>query len=259
MLSILFTFAHYALTPIRFILFMLVLNMFFHIIGNLENQIAIQQLVVIGSKMLLYLLYMNVVISHEDVVKYLEYVYTNKKFLVVFNHTTFIDGFILLSTFPCCCFLMLKTYAYNVIGYTEKFHQNTKGIFISKGETTAKIIEQVEKRKSGDFVLFVAPGSGNVASIPGNITEFKGMGAFAGKFPVLPVIIKYEDESLNHNHEHGESMVHSCLKLFLLNNYRIDIKVGDMIEPIENETIEEYKDRVYNIMNDEYHSLQKMV
>ena len=50
-------------------------------------------------------------------------------------------------------------------------------------------------------------------------------------------------------------MLHSCLKLFLVQNYKIKIKVCDMIEKIENETIEEYKDRVYNIMNDQYNKM----
>jgi hypothetical protein len=145
---------------------------------------------------------------------------------------------------------------FDIIGYNQKFHENTKGIFVAKGETTAKIIEKVENRKVGDYVLFVAPGSGNTSSIPDNITEFRGSGAFAGKFPVLPIIIRYEDESLNHNFDNGESMIHSCLKLFLLNNYKIHIKVGDMTEPTDEETIDEYKTRVYNFMNDEYHNMK---
>ena len=50
-------------------------------------------------------------------------------------------------------------------------------------------------------------------------------------------------------------MIHSCLKLFLVKDYNINIKVCDMVEYIEGETIDEYKGRVYNIMNDTY---QKM-
>jgi hypothetical protein len=47
-------------------------------------------------------------------------------------------------------------------------------------------------------------------------------------------------------------MLHSWLKLFLVQNYKIKIRVCDMIEMLKEETVIEYKDRVYNIMNDEY-------
>jgi len=44
--------------------------------------------------------------------------------------------------------------------------------------------------------------------------------------------------------------------LFLVENYKIKIKVGDMINAYKNESIEEYKNRVYNIMNREYKELK---
>jgi len=124
-----------------------------------------------------------------------------------------------------------------------------------KVETTKQIIDHVESRTPGGHVLFVAPGSGDTPAVPGNITEFKSTGAFAGKFPILPLVIKYEDDSLNHNYDNGESILHSCLKLFLVNNYKINIRIGDMIEPNNDEKIEEYRDRVYNNMNDIYHKI----
>ena len=34
----------------------------------------------------------------------------------------------------------------------------------------------------------------------------------------------------------GESMLHSYLKVFLVENYKITIKIGDMIEPDEKES-----------------------
>lgn len=245
-------FFHYILTPFRFALFLLVLFIAIHLIGNSEHLNTIQSIMFIGTNIMLWSLSMHVEMSNEDLYKYIHYVMTDKKFLVVFNHTTFIDGYIIFNKFPYMCFLMLKLYVYDVIGYTEKVHKKTHGIFIKKGETTKTIIDTVQNRKCGDYVLFVAPGSGNVPKIPGNITEFNGNGAFAGKFPVLPVILKYEDESLHHNFDNGESILHSCLKIFLLNNYKIKIKVADMIEPINDETIDQYKNRVYNIMNDIY-------
>ena len=50
-------------------------------------------------------------------------------------------------------------------------------------------------------------------------------------------------------------MLHSCLKLFLVKDYTINIKVCDMVEYKEGETIEEYKNRVYEIMNETYKAM----
>ena len=60
---------------------------------------------------------------------------------------------------------------------------------------------------------------------------------------------------MHHNSDNGESMLHSCLKLFLVQNYKIKIKVCDMVEKKAGESIEEYKDRVYDIMNDLYNKM----
>ena len=33
------------------------------------------------------------------------------------------------------------------------------------------------------------------------------------------------------------------------------MKIGDMIEPSDKESVEEYKNRVYNIMNEQYKNI----
>ena len=50
-------------------------------------------------------------------------------------------------------------------------------------------------------------------------------------------------------------MLHSCLKLFLVKGYNLNLKVCDMVEYTEGETIEEYKNRVFNIMNKTYQEM----
>jgi hypothetical protein len=142
-----------------------------------------------------------------------------------------------------------------MIGYTDKMNDLLGNIFVEKGHTSKKIKERIDSRKSGDKILFIAPGSGNTSAIPGNITEFSSNGAFVHKYPILPIVVKYEDDSLHYNYDNGESMLHSCLKLFLVKNYNINIKVCDMVEYIEEETIEEYKNRVFDIMNKTYQDM----
>jgi hypothetical protein len=151
--------------------------------------------------------------------------------------------------------LILKVIIYSTIGYTDKINDQLGNIFVEKGATSKKIKERVDSRKSGDKILFIAPGSGNTSTIPGSITEFTSNGAFVHKYPILPIVVKYEDESLHYNHDNGESMLHSCLKLFLVKDYAINIKVCDMVEYKDDETIEEYKNRVYAIMNETYKAM----
>jgi 1-acyl-sn-glycerol-3-phosphate acyltransferase len=185
----------------------------------------------------------------------MEYLYSDKKFISTFNHTTLIDGFVLISAFPRSSYLILKVIIYTTIGYTDQINDLLGNIFVEKGTTSNKIKERVDNRKSGDKVLFIAPGSGNTSTIPGSITAFTSNGAFVHKYPILPIVIKYEDESLNYNHDNHESMLHSCLKLFLVRDYNINIKVCDMVEYEEGETIEAYNSRVYKIMNDTYQGM----
>lgn len=255
MFSLLLTFLTYITMPFRFIFFVLMMVISINILQPLKNESTIICGVLWFAKIFMYILSFNIDISKEDLVKYMEYLYSDKKILCTFNHTTLIDGFVLISTFPRSSYLILKVIIYSLIGYTDKMNDLLGNIFVEKGHTSKKIKERVDNRKSGDKILFIAPGSGNTSAIPGSITEFASNGAFVHKFPILPIVVKYEDESLNYNHDNGESMIHSCLKLFLVKDYNIKIKVCDMVEYIEGETIEDYKGRVYNIMNDTYKNM----
>lgn len=255
MLSLLLTCLTYITMPFRFILFMAMMIISIHILQPLTNESNIICGILWFAKMFMYILSFNITISEEDFRKYMEYLYSDKKFLCTFNHTTLVDGFVLISTFPRSSYLILKVIIYSTIGYTDKINDQLGNIFVEKGTTSKKIKERVDSRKSGDKILFIAPGSGNTSAIPGSITEFTSNGAFVHKYPILPIVVKYEDESLHYNHDNGESMLHSCLKLFLVKDYAIKIKVCDMVEYKDEETIDEYKGRVYAIMNDTYKAL----
>ncbi len=241
--------------PFRFILFLGLMILSIHILQPLENESNIICGIWWFAKMFMYILSFNINISKEDFIKYMEYLYSDKKFISTFNHTTLIDGFVLISAFPRSSYLILKVIIYTTIGYTDQINDLLGNIFVEKGTTSNKIKERVDNRKSGDKVLFIAPGSGNTSTIPGSITAFTSNGAFVHKYPILPIVIKYEDESLNYNHDNHESMLHSCLKLFLVRDYNINIKVCDMVEYEEGETIEAYNSRVYKIMNDTYQGM----
>lgn len=255
-LKFLKTFINCIFFPIKILFFIISLFVFFQL-GSICNKSSFFVLLLLCGKTLIYILSVKIDIDDEDLIKYSQYIYSDKKFLVVFNHTSIVDGFALLGTFQRLNCVLLKNTLFQFFGYSNSLHKKFGNIYVQKNETTKKILDRVSNRKSGDPVLFIAPGAGNTPSNPDHITEFTGNGAFVGKYPILPILMKYEDNSIHHNSDNGETFLHSTIKLFLLNrNYKIKIKVGDMIEPINDETITEYKKRVYDIMNKEYQNIK---
>jgi hypothetical protein len=209
------------------------------------------------GKTLMAIFGFNVEIDNDDLVRYSQYLHSNQKLIAVFNHSTLIDGFILMATFERFSAVLMKLAAYKWIGYSDLIHEKYKNIWVEKNKTTSDILDRVSNRKSGEPILFIAPGSGNISANPDHITEFKGTGAFVGKFDVLPITMCYEDDSLHHNKDNGESFIHSTLKLFITHyNYKIKMKVGELIQCQENESIEEYKKRVYDIMDAQYQTMK---
>lgn len=252
--SIFKTFFIYAAAPFRIIfIFVIIMICNFFILNNMKNEGDIMATILWFSKTFIFLMSYKINISKEDFIKYMKYLYSDKKYLCVFNHTTLLDGNMLLSVFPRSSLVISRQKEHEYLGYTQKINDLIGSIIIDKGGNTSnKIKDRIDNRKNGDPVLFIAPCMGKTPDIPGNITDFKKNGAFINKYPILPIIIKYEDDSLNYNQDFGESFVHSYLKLFIVENYNINIVVGDMVEPYEKETVEEFKYRVYNIMNDQY-------
>lgn len=256
--SIIKTFFIYVTVPIRLLIVYLVLLIGVYILHFLNKESDIIFCVLTMGKIILFILSIQVKISNEDFIKYMKYLYSNEKYLCVFTHSTLLDAFVLFGTLPKTGSVMYKQTELKYILYDESISDKLGGILLDKSNmsgTTQIIKDRVEKRKYGDSPLYIAPCSGKTPENPENISEFKRKGAFVNKTKILPIIIKYQDGSLNYNQDFGESVLHSYLKLFLVENYKIVIKIGDMIEPCEKESIEEYKDRVYNIMNNYYKNI----
>lgn len=238
--------------PFRVIFLFLLLRLSNIVIHYIKDESSIMSVFLIFGKLIMYTLSLRIDLSKEDYIKYMNFLYSDKKFICTFNHTTIVDGLVLASTFPRACYVVLKTVLFTLFGYTDENNRKYGTIYVEKGKTSLEIKNRIDNRASGDPVIFIAPGSGNIPKIPGNITEFCSNGAFVEGYSILPVLLKYEDNSLDHNSDNGESILHSTLKIFLVQNYKIKIKVCDMVEKIEGESIVEYKDRVYNIMNEQY-------
>jgi len=256
--SIFKTFFIYVTMPIRLFLIYFVFLIGVYILHSLNKEGDITFCVLAMGKIMLYILSMHVNISDEDYIKYMNYLYSDEKYVCVFTHTTLVDAIVLFGTLPRTGPVMNKQNELKYILYDDSISDKLGGILLDRskmGGTTKVIKERVDNRKCGDSPLYIAPCSGKPPENPGNISEFKSKGAFVNKTKILPIIIKYQDETLNYNQDYGESMIHSYLKIFLVENYKITIKIGDMIDPDEKESIDEYRDRVYDIMNNDYKNI----
>lgn len=193
----------------------------------------------------------NIYGNIENLEKYYHFKKNNTEGLAVFNHVSILDGLLLLTQFKePLSFLVSENI---LVTLCKNFIQNSNGIIINKNEnTTKKIIEISSNRKKNDPILFIAP-SGEVGMIQKNeykISKFK-TGAFASLKPILPIIIKY-NPYYKEPKEIFTSLIHIITNT---NNLNYKIKVLDPIYPEENDTIENFRDKVYEIMNKEKNKL----
>lgn len=250
------TFILYASVLFRIFLIYLLFIIGIILIKYSNNRENIDLIKLFVGKMMLFILSINVEISREDYNKYINYAYSDEKFISAITHKSLIDIVIYFGTLPLCSCIMNKQKEFDYIFLDDKLCEKTGTILINRNKpgsgTTTKIKENLDKRKSGDPILFMAPGAGVPPDNPDNISSFKGKGAFVNKSKILPLVLIYQDNTIDYNGNYGESMFNAYLKVFLIENYKVKIIVGDMIEPDESESIQEYSDRVYNIMNNIY-------
>tara|TARA_Y100000389_G_C17471316_1_gene531446 strand:- start:13322 stop:14032 length:711 start_codon:yes stop_codon:yes gene_type:complete len=172
----------------------------------------------------------------------------NHKFIIVFNHVSFCDGWVLWSVFGKVG-TIINTKTLKNIPFSEYICEKYGCIMIDdkSKNTTQKILESKEP------YIALAPDSMQYPTYPNNIGDFK-TGAFVPKLPILPIIIKYKDCAVfpDYKYEIGESSIHSFFKHYLNWNAKIDVNIMDMIYPKETWSIEEYKNHVKNEMEIAY-------
>lgn len=176
---------------------------------------------------------------------------SDKKFLIVSNHISLYDGFVFLASLGKVGFLANRNGMMILCGMYD-INKRLNSVFVDEGKTTKQIIEHVYKRKSGESPLVIF--SDGMQPIPKNknIASFK-TGAFIGKFDILPVVIKYKNYRIDPTYRwyEGESPFNSFYKMILDDRCEINVEV---LEPVScgSLTVEEYKEKVYNIMDKRY-------
>ena len=205
------------------------------------------------NKSYLYLLgYININYDVDKLIKYENYKKLNTKFIVIYNHVNFMDGMVLWSIFGKLGMIVDDMVVKNA-PYCEYLSTQKLGcILINKKtkNTTDTIIKHINETNN---ILGMAPDAMKYPTYPNNIGDFK-TGAFVGKFPILPVIIKYKncDVFPDYKYEIKESIYHAYFKQYLNTNVTVDVNIMDMIYPKEEWNVDEYKDFVKNKMEIEY-------
>jgi hypothetical protein len=85
MFSLLSTFFTYITMPIRLILFIFMMFFSIYFLENMKNESDIICTILLFAKIFMYILSLNINISKEDLVKYMEYLYSDNKFISTFN------------------------------------------------------------------------------------------------------------------------------------------------------------------------------
>lgn len=194
----------------------------------------------------------NVYGNIEGLDKYYHFKKNNNQGLAIFNHISILDGLVLLKEFNEPISFLVSDNIF--VSLCKKFIEKSNGIIINKNEkTTQKITYISTNRKQNDPILFIGPGgeNGMYQQTKLKLPEFK-TGAFVGLTPILPVIIKYNSYFIEPV-DRIETLIYIITNKKYL-NYKI--KILDPIYPKENDTIESFKNRVYEKMNIERNKLK---
>lgn len=239
----------------RFIVFILIIFIYLFITSYLiDDPVFIRDFTRYMSSIIIYICGFKIDYNKVDINRFLQYINSDRKMIVIVNHRSLYDHYILMSLFGPFSFLTLKSTA-EAWSLANMFLKKVGSILMDKNNdnTVDKIIKKVSNRKNGDNFLIIYPDSNDEPPLHKNIGKFK-TGAFAGRFDVLPIIIKYKNYKINPQYYKDEGMLIGMIKVFLNEFNECDVKIK-MMEPISCKpewSIEQYKDNVYSMMNDYY-------
>lgn len=183
----------------------------------------------------------------ENLDKYYDFKKKHSNGIATFNHTSHVDGVILLNELKEPISVVCAKNI--IIELSKKLVQKWKCLVVEPNKsTTEQITQKVLSRKNSEPLLFIAPSGaeGMIEQDETKIGKFK-TGAFVSLSPVLPVIIKYDPYVFTEDVHIIESMIN------IINKPKISycVKILDPIYPRENDNIETFKNRVYEVMTTE--------
>lgn len=167
--------------------------------------------------------------------------------ILIFTHCTLLDQYIVYKELNDVMKIVVRedtcVFPYNIMA------KRIGHIMVNKNSKASdKIKDFVNERKSGDRMLMIAPSAGYSNNDNQNKLEEFRTGAFLPLTPVLPVIIKYSPYI---NWKNGQSFLNFLYEILSAEKKLYSFKVLDEVQPKENETPEEFKERVKLYMESE--------
>ena len=179
---------------------------------------------------------------------------SDRKCLIIANHRCLLDVSISKIVFKNIGWIASKN-AVKICPLGELLAKNSQTIIIEKN-ATATLNEKIKNRKANDNLIMIFADAMNPI-LPGyNIAPFK-TGGFVGKFDILPIVIKYKNYTVDPTYRwfDGEHPFIGFSKIALNDHIDVTLDVMDIQSCESNMSIEEYRDKVYNLMNKRYDEL----
>ena len=179
---------------------------------------------------------------------------SDRKCLIIANHRCLFDVHISKIIFKNIGWIASKN-AVKICPLGKLLAKNSQTIIIEKNATET-LNEKIKNRKANSNLIMIFADAMNPI-LPGyNIAPFK-TGGFVGKFDILPIVIKYKNYTVDPTFRwfDGEDYFIGASKIALNDHIDVTLDVMDIQSCESNMSIEEYRDKVYNLMNKRYDEL----
>lgn len=179
---------------------------------------------------------------------------SNRKCLIIANHKSLLDVLVSKIIFKNIGWIASKN-AVKICPLGELLAKNTESIIIEKNATVI-LNNKIKNRKANSNLIMIFADAMNPI-LPGyNIAPFK-TGGFVGKFDILPIVIKYKNYTVDPTFRwfDGEHPLIGFSKIALNDHIDVTLDVMDIQSCESDMSIEEYRDKVYNLMNKRYDEL----
>lgn len=168
--------------------------------------------------------------------------------ILVFQHTSYLDGQILIYLFKNIKFLLKSRYT--SFKHLETLAKNLGFILTKPKSTTDDIVKYVESEK--DDYLGIAAMAGTT-TYKDRIGTFS-TGAFVAMQPVTPVLIRYSDDGVTWYNQDKEDyeIVDSLYHIASLSKWDAEVIILEEVTAEGCSTPREFADKVRNIMAEAY-------
>jgi 1-acyl-sn-glycerol-3-phosphate acyltransferase len=236
---------------INFILFLIVYITLIIFIFIFPKKI-IKKYIYIFTYLTIYLMgYSSIKINNLNIFN--KYLNNDENIIIVCNHKSLFDSFILYALTKGNISFLFNENIPNIVPFCKYLLEQKCNCLVTKKKNTVNDIKYyVKKRKKGDEILCIFSDACGKIENNKNIAEFKS-GAFVNKFKIIPIIIKYKNYKIDPTHKwYNNELFISILKLFYGESGDIIIDINEIIECKKEWNINDYKNYVYNFMNNKY-------